>query len=237
MGVQPEMSQPEMSQPGTEVVEVRLDHGSQTVHVAHRGPPMSELVTRHGSIDDPQTWVMAVEAVAESPDFSGSVADDALIRIRATEIGMVALDDAGLVVRPVLWANDERSRDDASWCRKKYDDVWWQGEVGLVPESRHLVTKLSWLHRSEPEVWSRIHRICSLEEFVIGRLIEAGPNSPMVSRQAVVAEFGVWSPNSRTYSSAVLALIDSERDWSGVFPDVRTMPAELGTWRNRRISD
>lgn len=218
------------------VVDVRLDHENQTVHVAHSVPLVSEPVARHGSIDDPQTWVRALEALADSPDFAGAVADDVPIRIRASEIGMVGLDDAGRVIHPVLWASDERSRDDATWCRKKHDDAWWEREVGLVPESRHLVTKLSWLHRSEPDVWSRIQRICSLEDFVIGRLTASGPNAPIVSRREVVAEFGVWSPMTGTYSAAVLTLIDGQRDWSGVFPDVRSAPRDLGIWRDRRIS-
>lgn len=229
-------AQSEKSPVATEVVDVYVDHESLTVRVADHEPLVSEPVTSHGLIDDPQTWVIALEALAESPDFAALLAPDALIRIRATDIGMVGLDDAGRVVHPVMWANDERSGDDAKWCRKKYDDAWWESEVGLVPESRHLVTKLSWLHRSEPDVWSRIHRICSLEDYVIGRLIGAGPNAPIVSRQDVVAEFGVWSPISKTYSAAVLALIDSQRDWSGVFPDVAMSPTELGLWRNRRIS-
>lgn len=219
-------------------VEVHLDCRGQAVHVvpARGGSLLSRSVTRHGSVDDPATWVATLEALADEPGFAQLNSQDARLSIRSLQVGMVCLDNAGLVVYPVLWADDARSHDDATWCRKKFDDIWWESEVGLVPKARHLVTKLSWLHRSEADVWSRIDRVCSLEDFVVGRLIGNDPRAPVVSQPQVVAEFGVWSPRSKTYSTAVLSLIDDQRDWTRVFPVVHMVPAEIGSWRDWRIS-
>lgn len=225
------------SQSETPMAEILLDceqHRIDLRSITH-GSRLSQSVADHGSVDDPLAWTTALEAVADTSDFAGVVAQDAHLIIRASEVGMVCLDDAGNSLHPILWAHDSCSKDDASWCRTKFDDAWWTNEVGLVPEARHLVTKMSWLHRSEPDLWSRIRRICSLEDFVVRYLVGDDMSGPIWSRPELVTVFGVWSPRSELYSSAVLGLIDSQRDWTGVLPDVRPTQTQRGMWRSRSL--
>lgn len=186
---------------------VRLEdrNGSETAAVGFDSP------------DDVDAWVAAVEGL-------GAEVTSA-VSIRATEVGFVCLDRERRAVHPVLWAHDDRSAPDAAWCRKKHDDDWWRSEVGVVPEARHLVTKLSWLHRSAPEIWDRIRFICSLEDHVRGALT-AGPS---VTRDHLVEEYGLWGHGE--YRRGVLSLIDADREWSGVLPAVAPEGTVLGTWR------
>lgn len=196
---------------------------------------LSLSVADQGSVDDPECWLATCEALAEASDFDRRVDPDVQIIVRATTVGMVSLDGDGTCSYPLLWAHDGRSQDDARWCRKKFDDTWWMEEAGVVPEAHHLVTKMSWLHRSETEIWDQIRRLCSLEDFVSARLVAGRELLPIMTRPDLVAEFGVWSPATARYSSAILALIDGQRDWSGVLPEVCPPGTRLGLWHNRTI--
>lgn len=167
--------------------------------------------------DDADTWVAAVE------DLGTQVTS--AVAIRATDVGLVCLDIDCRVVHPVLWAGDDRSAPDAAWCRKKHDDEWWRSEIADVPEARHLVTKLSWLHRSAPDIWARTRFLGGLEDHLRGSLTRG----PMTTREDLVEEYGLWGHGE--YRESVLTLIDAERQWSGVLPDVRAAGAVLGTWR------
>lgn len=173
------------------------------------------------TVDDADAWVAAVEGLGAHVN--------AAVAIRATDAGLVCLDADRRVVHPVVWAHDDRSAPDAAWCRKKYDDQWWRREIGTVPEARHLVTKLSWLHRSAPDIWARIRFMGSLEDHLRGSLTRGA----MTTRDDLVEEYGLWGQGE--YRGSILALIDAEREWSGVLPDVRAVGTVLGAWRGVEV--
>jgi sugar (pentulose or hexulose) kinase len=202
--------------------------GHVEIQAAPHVSPVDVSVVEVGTLDDAQTWLNSLTTLIESADFSAGVDAGRPLIIRVSEVGMVGLDDAGNPLFPVLWAHDQRSHDDATWCRKKFEDSWWLNEVGLVPQAHHLVTKMSWLHRTEPMIWGEIHQICSLEDFVIARLLSDSSALAVSSRPDLVAQFGIWSPHTRLYSTAVLALIDGQRDWSGVLPLVHSAGSQRG---------
>jgi hypothetical protein len=215
-------------------VEVRDSYGIQNMDV----PLMFHSIADEGPVDDPRSWTRALVALLESPDFGSTNPQESSLTVRASEIGMVCLAANGETVYPILWAHDQRSHDDAMWCRKKFTDEWWTNEVGLVPQAHHLVTKMSWLHRSEPDVWDNVGHICSLEDYVIGAVVRdsfADRSSAMTicSRPELLSQLGVWSAQTSTYSPAVLSLIDSQRDWTGVLPEVCAEGTVVGSWRHR----
>lgn len=203
--------------------QVGLDTGNGT-EIA------SVPVDRFGADDDVSAWTAAVEAL----EFGAVSA----VVVRATDIGLVCLDARGTSLHAVVWAGDDCSAPDAAWCRKKHDDAWWEAEVGLVPEAGHLVTKLSWLHRSAPEAWLHARILCSLEDHVRHHLVATGTVetariATVTTRPDVVARFGLWGNGS--YSESVLSLIDAEKDWAGVLPAVGVEGAVLGTWRGVEV--
>ena len=57
------------------------------------------------------------------------------------------------VVRPAKLWNDTESAPDAGWLLKQLPDgaAGWAAACGTVPVAAFTITKLSWLHRSEPE--------------------------------------------------------------------------------------
>src|SRR6185295_11381122 len=130
-------------------VEVRdLDSGA----VVGRGSAPHPATTPPRSEQDPQTWWAAFEtawAAAGSPEVEA-------ISVAGQQHGMVVLDADRQVVRPAKLWNDTETAADAGWLLKQLPGgaADWATAVGSVPVAAFTVTKLSWLHRTEPESWT-----------------------------------------------------------------------------------
>ena len=131
-------------------VEVRdLDTGA----VVARGSAPHPGTTPPRSEQDPQAWWAAFEtawAAAGSPDVEA-------ISVAGQQHGMVVLDADREVIRPAKLWNDTETAADAGWLIKQLPGgaADWAAAVGSVPVAAFTVTKLSWLHRSEPDNWAR----------------------------------------------------------------------------------
>ena len=112
-------------------------------------------------------YVTAVIAALEGIDFSNL----SNITVDGSEGGLVVLGHDGAPLREMMWASDKSSEPDATWCLKKFDEEWWLNEVGVIPDHSQTVTKLSWLHRSEPETWSKVCLVCSPADYIRWRLV------------------------------------------------------------------
>ncbi len=174
--------------------------------------------------DDADDYVAAVVAALEGIDFSNL----SNITVSGSEGGLVVLGHDGVPLREMMWASDNSSAADATWCLKKFDEEWWLNEVGVIPDHSHTVTKLSWLHRSEPETWSKVCLMCSPSDYIRWRLVNGSVGSVVTSPRDV-GRTAMWSTNDNGYSQAVLALIDHERDWSKCLPTVKATGAIVGS--------
>lgn len=174
--------------------------------------------------DDVDALFDAIVASLEGIDFSNITR----IRVTAADGGVVVLGVDGRPLRPIIWEGDECSVPDAGWCLKKHDESWWVGETGMVPTFHSMVTKLSWLHRSEPDTWARVARVCTPAQFVRWRL-GRDTAGPIVASADESASTGLWNPERDALSDAVTGLIDAERDWTGVLPTVRPSDSSIGS--------
>jgi len=174
--------------------------------------------------DHAEDYVAAVIAALEGIDFSNL----SNISIDGSEGGLVVLGHDGTPLRPIIWASDTTSEQDAQWCLKKCDEQWWAAEVGVIPDHSHTVTKLSWLHRSEPETWNKMCVACSPADYIRWRLV-TGLMGSMVASPHDAERTAMWSAQKNVYSQAVLALIDHERDWSKCLPTVKPAGAIVGS--------
>lgn len=198
--------------------------GHLHIDVSSRGFTANDAGAIDIETDDVDTLYDVIVASLEGIDFSNITR----IRVTGSDDGVVMLDDTGRPLRPVIWAHDESSAPDAAWCLKKHDESWWTREVGLVPSARAMVTKLSWMHRSEPEVWSSTARVCTPAQYVRWRL-GRDTGGPIIASADEMAVTGLWSPERSVVSDAVTALIDSERDWSKMLPTVRPIDSAVGS--------
>ena len=114
-------------------------------------PPRSE--------QDPNAWWEALETAATAAGVSNH--DVACVAIAGQQHGLVVLDAAGTVVRPAKLWNDTESAPDAAWLVEQLGGPQaWADACGSVPVAAFTITKLSWLHRSEPDAWARLERVC-----------------------------------------------------------------------------
>ena len=169
-------------------------------------------------------YVTAVIAALEGIDFSNL----SNITVDGSEGGLVVLGHDGVPLREMMWASDKSSEPDATWCVKKFDEQWWLNEVGVIPDHSHTVTKLSWLHRSEPETWSKMNLVCSPADYIRWRLVN-GSLASMVTSLQDAQRTAMWSTKDNAYSQATMTLIDSDCDWSKVFPVVKPTGAIVGS--------
>ena len=193
------------------------------------------VVSRHGfeandvgpiaiESDDIDEYVERITAAMEGIDFSSLTH----IAVSGFDDGVVFLGADSRPLRPIIWADDESSVPDAGWCNKKHDESWWTHEVGVVPTHRHMVTKMSWLHRSEPETWSKVRRVCTPAQYIRWR-VGRDTSGPIVATEAESATTALWNPTGHSYSTEVLSLIDGDLRWQGVLPDVRPDGSTVGS--------
>jgi xylulokinase len=213
------------SSTGSTKVEVRdLDSGALVASGSAPHPP----TTPPKSEQDPAAWWSAFEsawAQAASPQV-------AAISVGGQQHGMVAVDVANDVIRPAKLWNDTESAPDAGWLLKQLEGGAgaWAQACGSVPVAAFTITKLSWLHRSEPEAWARLARVMLPHDWLTFRL-----SGNHVTDRGDASGTGYWSAATGEYLWDLLAIIDSERDWSNAVPKVLGPLDHAGEWNGAMV--
>jgi xylulokinase len=184
-------------------------------------PPRSE--------QDPEAWWRAFSscwAALGSPDV-------AALAVAGQQHGMVVLDEIGRVIRPAKLWNDTESAPDAAWLVSRLDDgaAGWADACGSVPVASFTVTKLSWLHRSEPEAWARLDRVLLPHDWMTYRL-----TGRCTTDRGDASGTGYWSPADGGYRWDLLAIVDGERDWTAALPEVLGPLDDAGAWRGAVVA-
>jgi xylulokinase len=215
-------------------VEIReLDTG----RVVGRGSSPHTLVTPPVSEQAPGDWWSALEAAYSQAvamaglDGSGGIGSIGAISVGGQQHGMVALDADDEPVHPAKLWNDTESAPDADWLIEQMGggDEGRRAlvaAVGSVPVAALTVTKLSWLHRTHPDAWARMARVVLPHDYLTFRM-----TGTFTTDRGDASGTGYWSPRSGSYSDEVLALIDSQRDWSDLLPRVLGPLETAGEWR------
>jgi len=218
-------------------VEVRdLDSGEivATGAAPHQAvtPPVSEQDPASWSGAFESAWGEALDGVANGTNTSAITA----ISVAGQQHGMVALDAADQPVHPAKLWNDTESAPDVGWLLGELAEgdadgtQAWADAVGSVPVAAFTVTKLSWLHRSHPNAWDRLARVLLPHDYLTHRLTGA-----YTSDRGDSSGTGYWSPSTGEYRWDLLAMIDADRDWSEVVPDVLGPLDVAGEWNGIRV--
>jgi len=137
------------------------------------------------------------------------------IAVAGQQHGLVALDAQGTVIRPAKLWNDTESAPDAQWLRKQLDDAQWARACGSVPLAAFTIAKLSWLHRSEPDAWARLARVCLPHDWLTYKL-----TGEFVTDRGDASGTGYFSAAENAYRTDLLAIVDSDVDWKARLPRV-----------------
>ena len=177
-------------------------------------PPRSE--------QDPAAWWSAFESAwkkAGSPHV-------AALSVAGQQHGMVATDAAGDPVRPAKLWNDTETAPDAAWLIKKLGSAEaWAAAVGTVPVASLTITKLSWLHRSEADAWSRMRHVCLPHDWLTWKL-----SGRLATDRGDASGTGYWSPIEERYRYDLLEIVGAELDWPAMLPPVLGPVERAGVW-------
>ncbi len=207
-------------------VEVRdLDTGAVVGRGAAPHPPTQPP----RSEQDPAAWWAAFES-AWSQAGAPAVA---AISVAGQQHGMVALDEQRDVIRPAKLWNDTESAPDAAWLIDQLAGgrKAWADACGSVPVASFTVTKLSWLHRTEPEAWARLAHVVLPHDWLTHRL-----TGRLTTDRGDASGTGYWSAATGSYRFELLALVDADRDWSGVVPEVLGPRDTAGEWNGAQVA-
>ncbi|MEO8266377.1 MAG: xylulokinase [Ilumatobacteraceae bacterium] len=207
-------------------VEVR---NVETGEVVSRGTAPHPATTPPRSEQDPNAWWSAFEAAWAA---AGSPAVEA-ISVAGQQHAMVVLDADRNVIRPAKLWNDTETAPDAGWLLKQLPGGAsdWAAAVGSVPVAAFTVTKLSWLHRTEPEQWARLAHVVLPHDWMTLRL-----TGNLVTDRGDASGTGYWSPSSGEYRWDILSIIDKDRDWSNVLPRVAGPTEVVGEWNGAKVA-
>lgn len=183
-----------------------VDSSTQSVKVVVRDAETGALARERraphpdGTEVDPQAWV---DALAGATD--GLLDGVEALSVAGQQHGMVALDEAGQVVRPALLWNDTRSAPDAADLIAELGGPQaWAQAVGSVPVASFTVTKARWLARVEPQNARRTTRLLLPHDYLTWLL--AGRPDTAVTDRGEASGTGYWSPATGEYRPDLLAL-------------------------------
>jgi len=216
----------------TQSCKVELREVESGRRVALTSAPHS-ITTPPRSEQDPNEWWRAFEAAFAASLAQAGDVELVGISVAGQQHGMVALDAAGEVLRPAKLWNDTESAPDAGWLCKQLPGgaAEWAAAIGSVPVASFTITKLSWLHRSEPDVWARLAHVLLPHDWLTHRLTGA-----LVTDRGDASGTGYWSPISGDYRYDLLSVVDADQDWSTVVPRVAGPTETVGEWRGVRVA-
>ncbi|HTN80688.1 MAG TPA: xylulokinase, partial [Acidimicrobiales bacterium] len=209
-----------------------IDSSTQSTKVEVRDADTGDLVAsgraRHPltspprSEQDPNAWWRAFQAAwaeAGAPEV-------AALSVAGQQHGMVATDEYGEPVRPAKLWNDTETAPDASWLIKKVGGPeLWAAAVGTVPVASLTITKLSWLHRTEADAWSRMRHVCLPHDWLTWKL-----TGRLVTDRGDASGTGYWSPLEERYRFDLLEVVGPELDWPSMVPPVLGPSEAAGQW-------
>ena len=97
--------------------------------------------------------------------------------------------------------------------------------AAACPVAAFTVTKLSWLHRSEPEHWARVAKVLLPHDWLTYRLTGGSPPTGATPRAPATGR-----PPTGVYRWDLLRIVDAERDWYPAVPEVLGPLDDAGVW-------
>jgi hypothetical protein len=100
-----------------------------------------------------------------------------------------------------------------------------------VPVAALTVAKLSWLHRSEPDNWTKVAHVVLPHDWMTLRL-----TGELVTDRGDASGTGYWSASTGEYRWDILSIIDKDLDWSDVVPRVAGPTEVVGEWKGAKVA-
>lgn len=157
----------------TDTKAVAVDLGSAWQHVARRGYPLLQPAPGH-AVQDPATVLDAVdgalvEAVAAAHRLGATVV---AVSVSTAMHGLIALDDDGTPLTPLLTWADSRAAEQARGLRASGRGIALHRSSGTPVHPMSPMTKLLWFAEHDPALLSRARWWAGLKELVLHHLTD-----------------------------------------------------------------
>ena len=140
--------------------------------------------------------------------------------------GLVALGPDDLPVHDAISGSHSDSAADAEWLVSSLPggaDAWLAA-TGVLPTAGSTVALLSWLHRSEPEVWAGATRFTTPS----GRLLELLGGDPAIGPIDAIGTAVVDRRHTTRWRTDLLGVVDDGRDWVEALPTIISVAVPAG---------
>ncbi|CAB4647405.1 unannotated protein [freshwater metagenome] len=186
-----------------------VDSSTQSVKIVIRAADTGELVRQgraahpDGTEVDPAHWKSALDtAIADA----GGLDDVAAISVGGQQHGMVALDEAGDVIRPALLWNDTRSAEQATSLNSEIGGNQAMADaVGSVLVASFTASKVRWMAENEKANADRVHAIALPHDWLSWQLQGGKDFAKLFTDRSDASGTGYFDPTSSTYRRDILA--------------------------------
>ena len=165
-----------------------------------------------GPEGDPTAWWRSLTAAIQRAG-AGQVA---ALSVTGSHPGLVLLDAAGVVLRPVqAW---DGARAEVARLRQALGAERWARRSGTVPDAGTAVTRLSWLRRTEPAAFARIGTVLLPHDWLTYRLAGRA-----VTDRGSASCTGLWSPSAEGWLPEAIELLvgaGKVQAWAEHLPEV-----------------
>lgn len=146
----------------------------------------------------------SAEAIAKS---ASPAADIKGVSFSTQRTCTIFLDRDGKLVRPMISWQDNRPVDEVNEIAGKLGSEKFHGITGLPLNTTWNIGKILWLRANEPASWSRVARVCQLQDYM---LLAFGSDGHFTD-SAAVSLFGLWDIKAFAWSEEILKTFDIDR--------------------------
>ncbi|MFI5259216.1 MAG: xylulokinase [Candidatus Limnocylindrales bacterium] len=176
---------------------------------------------------DPRWWVAAAEMAIRQALAGAPRVEVAGIGVSGQQHGLVALDAAGVPVRPAkLWNDTSTISECDALTARMGGEVAVHAATGNVFLAGYTAPKVEWLRVHEPAAYAAATGLCLPHDY-----LDLWLTGEFATEAGDASGTAYVDVRRREYAPAVLAAIDANRDWDASLPPILASGAVLGTLR------
>lgn len=156
---------------------------------------------------NPDSFLHAVTTVSRS--ICGSQRRGAVEAVCLSSHGetLIAVDSAGVPLRPAILNIDNRASDEAAWCEQQIGRKHLFELTGHTSHTMYPVPKLLWLRKHEPELFQAQTRFLGVISYIFLRL-----GLPAYIDYSLASRFMAFDIRKKCWADEVLSLLDMQKD-------------------------
>ena len=132
---------------------------------------------------------------------------------------LLALDEHGRPLTPILGWRDTRSADAADWLSRRVDADAVHARTGCHIHTSYWPAKLAWLASEQPDVWRSTHSFASFCDFLYAELL----GRPVAASTSMASATGLFDLHARAWDQELLAMLGLD---AGQLPELSDQAVE-----------